>query len=57
MELVQGMLGRVGRQCYAVFCLGVLLISVAIAHYACASELDDLRDSAQRRRPTPTQSY
>ncbi|KAL7198153.1 hypothetical protein ACSBR2_020637 [Camellia fascicularis] len=33
-----GMVGKLGRQCYAVLCLGVLLISVAISHYALASD-------------------
>ena len=34
MEIVmEGILGKVGRQCYTLFCLGVLLVSVTIARY------------------------
>ncbi|KAJ6872274.1 hypothetical protein NC651_031393 [Populus alba x Populus x berolinensis] len=30
--VLQGLLGRVVRRCYAVLCLGAILVSVAIAH-------------------------
>lgn len=47
MEIVtqQGiMVGKVGRHCYAVLCLGILLVSVAIARYTIASEPNDPRE-------------
>lgn len=45
------LIGQLGRQCYAVFCLGVLLITVAIAHYACADqELNDHNHNSNSKR-------
>ena len=55
METVDGILGRLGRQCYAVLCLGVLLVSVTIAHYYVGSDVleqpitTNHRQSTQRR--------
>lgn len=59
METVQGLLGKLGRQCYAVFCLGVILVvSVTIAHYVepkdvSASAAGERRIKATRRRLRP----
>ncbi|EXB98555.1 hypothetical protein L484_014397 [Morus notabilis] len=48
MEIVmEGLLGKLGRQCYAVLCLGVLLVSVTIAR--CVS---DAAETEPRRRTT-----
>lgn len=54
MEL-QGLLGKVGRQCYAVFYLFVVLAAATVvAHYVCSEdELErpkgDHRERAKRR--------
>lgn len=59
METVQGLLGKLGRQCYAVFCSGVILVvSVTIAHYVepkdiSASAASESRAKATRRRLRP----
>lgn len=49
MEIVGGLFGKLGRQSYAVLCLGVLLVSVTIAHCVCAAEPTDPREPATRR--------
>lgn len=49
MEIVGGLLGKLGRHCYAVLCLGVLLVSVTIAHYVHAAEPSDPRERTRRR--------
>uniref|UniRef100_A0A2C9V120 Uncharacterized protein n=1 Tax=Manihot esculenta TaxID=3983 RepID=A0A2C9V120_MANES len=33
MEMVVELLGRFGRQCYAVLCLGVILVFASIARF------------------------
>ncbi|OIT35030.1 hypothetical protein A4A49_05885 [Nicotiana attenuata] len=53
MENFQGIMGKLGRQCYAVFCLWVLLISVAVAHYSSFADQesnDQSRHERTRRR-------
>ncbi|XVE59802.1 hypothetical protein DITRI_Ditri05aG0076100 [Diplodiscus trichospermus] len=51
--MVEGMLGKVGRQFYAVWGLGVILVSVTIAHfiYAIEDEVEakDARERTKRR--------
>uniref|UniRef100_A0A7N2KN99 Uncharacterized protein n=1 Tax=Quercus lobata TaxID=97700 RepID=A0A7N2KN99_QUELO len=49
MEIVDGLLGKLVRHCYAVLCLGVLLLSVTIAHYVPAAEPSDPRERTIRR--------
>ena len=49
MEIVGGLLGRLVRLCYAVLCLGVLLVSVTIAYYVPAAEPSDPRERTSRR--------
>ncbi|KAK3206034.1 hypothetical protein Dsin_020080 [Dipteronia sinensis] len=68
MEMtVQGLLGKVGRQCYAVFCLGVILVTVAVAYYVNDLDLETTdsleptktqseRQSRRRHRPRPRRS-
>ena len=59
METVRGLLGKLGRQCYAVFCLGVILVvSVTIAHCvepkdisASASGESSAKTTRRRLRP------
>lgn len=46
MENVHGEVEKLGRHCYAVFCLGVLLILVAISRFAIS---DDKYPSNHRR--------
>lgn len=51
---MQGFLTKVGRQCYAVFCLGVVLVSAAVAHYVYHLESSDestFQFSDQQSRP------
>ena len=38
--VMERLLGKLGRQCYAVLCLGVVLVSVTIARYVCAEAAD-----------------
>lgn len=33
MVIVEGLLGKLARRCYAVLCLGVLVVSVTVAHF------------------------
>uniref|UniRef100_A0A0A0KC65 Uncharacterized protein n=1 Tax=Cucumis sativus TaxID=3659 RepID=A0A0A0KC65_CUCSA len=42
-------LGRLGRHCYAVLCLGVLLLTVAVVHYVGDGEPTDPRERTKRR--------
>ncbi len=49
MEILGGLVGKLGRHCYSVLCLGVLLVSVTIAHYVRASEPSDPRQRTIRR--------
>lgn len=49
MEKMAGMVGRISRHFYAIVCLGVVLVSVAIAHYSCAAEPNEPRDRTNRR--------
>ncbi|KAI3696970.1 hypothetical protein L6452_29635 [Arctium lappa] len=44
METLHGEIEKLGSHCYAVFCLGVLLIVVAISHFGFSDDKD----------PTPT---
>jgi hypothetical protein len=50
MEISGGLLGKLGRHCYAVLCLGVLLVSVTIAHCVSAAEPTDPRERAAAGR-------
>lgn len=50
MESFEGMLTKLGRQFYAVVCLGALLLSAVIVHYVCADESDS--DARRRRERT-----
>lgn len=52
---VEGLLGRFGRQCYAVLCLGVVLLSVTIAHYYDISDVAE-EQQQQQQRPNNTSS-
>ncbi|KAH8488116.1 hypothetical protein H0E87_023979 [Populus deltoides] len=47
--VLQGLLGRVVRQCYAVLCLGAILVSVAIAHSTRDVKPNDHRERTTRR--------
>lgn len=47
--VLQGLLGSLGRQCYAVFCLGVILVSVTIGRYVYDMELNDPEERTSRR--------
>ncbi|KAL0284095.1 UNVERIFIED_CONTAM: hypothetical protein Sangu_2848800 [Sesamum angustifolium] len=57
MAILGGVVGKMSRQFYALFCLGVLLISVAIAQRYSSVSADDQellpgdrrRDPANRR--------
>lgn len=46
---VGAILGRLGRHCYAVLCLGVLLLTVAVVHYVGDGEPTDPRERSKRR--------
>lgn len=46
---VGALLGRLGRHCYAVLCLGVLLLTVAVVHYVGDGEPTDPRQRTTRR--------
>lgn len=48
MEIMEGFLGRLGRRCYAVLCLGVLVVSVTVAHYVVA--MDQPKEPRERSR-------
>lgn len=48
MEVAEGLLGRLGRQCYAVLCLGVVLVMVTVFHYVGAEE--EPKDPKERTR-------
>ncbi|XP_023512260.1 syntaxin-71-like [Cucurbita pepo subsp. pepo] len=53
METAVGaILGRLGRHCYAVLCLGVLLLTVAVVHYVGDGEPTDPRERSKRRLRT-----
>ncbi|GMN24659.1 hypothetical protein TIFTF001_000659 [Ficus carica] len=53
MEIVmKGILRKLGRQCYAVLCLGVLLVSVTIARYVGDGAAVDPTTADPRRRTT-----
>ena len=47
--VLQVLLGRVVRQCYAVLCLGAILVSVAIAHSTRDVKPNDHRERTTRR--------
>jgi hypothetical protein len=47
MEIMEGFLGRLGRRCYAVLCLGVLVVSVTVAHYVGA--MDEPKEPSRER--------
>ncbi|KAJ4848750.1 hypothetical protein Tsubulata_020465 [Turnera subulata] len=47
--ILQGMFGRFGRGCYAVLCLGVILLSATVAHYLSDIELNDPQERTKRR--------
>ncbi|KAJ6971790.1 hypothetical protein NC653_032354 [Populus alba x Populus x berolinensis] len=47
--VLQGLLGRVVRRCYAVLCLGAILVSVAIAHSTPDEKPNDPRERNPRR--------
>ncbi|TQE00623.1 hypothetical protein C1H46_013750 [Malus baccata] len=50
MEVAEGLLGRLGRQCYAVLCLGVVLVTVTVFHYVGAEkEPKDPKERTRRR--------
>lgn len=50
MESFEGMLTKLGKQFYAVVCLGAVLLSAAVVHYVCADESDS--DERRRRERT-----
>ncbi|EEF36045.1 conserved hypothetical protein [Ricinus communis] len=50
METVQGLLGRLGRQCYAVLCLGMILVIVSIARYVGDDGGEMISDPKERTR-------
>lgn len=47
--VLQGLLGRVVRRCYAVLCLGAILVSVAIAHSTHDEKPNDPKERTTRR--------
>ncbi|KDP44086.1 hypothetical protein JCGZ_05553 [Jatropha curcas] len=52
MEIGEGLLGRLGRQCYAVLCLGAILVFVSIArYYVCDGDqlIGDPKERTTRR--------
>ncbi|KAJ9558967.1 hypothetical protein OSB04_013581 [Centaurea solstitialis] len=49
MERVHGEIEKLGRHCYAVFCLGVLLIVVAISRFGFSDD-DDPTTNHHRRQ-------
>ncbi|OWM68882.1 hypothetical protein CDL15_Pgr025069 [Punica granatum] len=46
----QGLLGKLVHSCYAILCLGAVLVAVTLAHYVCASEMDEDPQLRARRR-------
>lgn len=51
MERVEEMIiGRLGRHCYALFCFGVLIISVCIYNCVCADEESNDNHVRTKRR-------
>lgn len=59
MERGEGIVGRLGRHCYAIFCFGMILIAVAIPHFAFAVEEKDPchPTEPQRHALLPNRSY
>lgn len=52
MEIrVEGLLGRMGRHCYAMVCLGFLILLVTIIHYYVSDE-DDRQPNNPRENAT-----
>ncbi|EOY33054.1 Pectinesterase 11-like protein [Theobroma cacao] len=51
VKTVQGLLGKLGRHCYAVLCVSLILVSVTIAHmvYAMQDQPKDARERTKRR--------
>lgn len=49
MEIAEGLLGKLGRQCYAVLCFGVILLAVTLANYVGAEEQEDPMERTRRR--------
>ncbi|KAM6578832.1 hypothetical protein CsatB_030669 [Cannabis sativa] len=47
--VMDGIFGKVGKQCYAVLCLGVLLVSVTIARYVAHDPNKDHHSRTLRR--------
>ena len=48
MEMADGLLGKLGRRCYAVLCLGVLVMAVTVAHFI-RGTMDEPKESSRER--------
>ncbi|KAM1099897.1 hypothetical protein ACFX15_006210 [Malus domestica] len=48
MDIAEGLFGRLARQCYAVLCLGVVLVTATVAHYIGTEE--EQKDPKERTR-------
>ncbi|KAK4763342.1 hypothetical protein SAY86_009110 [Trapa natans] len=50
MEMRVGLMGKLVQTCYAVLCLGVVLVSVTVAHYVFSEEMaEDPQERSKRR--------